>query len=129
LGLTKHAIREKGGVTDLTSLAAATAHKESTLWAGLEWLEAKGLIDVQVEEDGRLHLNRRGGTEKPEFPKVEEKFKFLLEETIAFRRHYRQADKDNLIQNWEQPESGLNQNRGRLDSHRTILHQKQGGND
>jgi len=101
--LTKRAIASAGGVAEIAALAAGTAHREETVEAGLDWLEAKGHLVVLDERPGVVHLapgdgagSERASTVDPS--KIEKRLRGLLEETRAYRGYVARADADALIQ-------------------------------
>ncbi len=105
-GLVKYTLAKKDGKTEISTLAAVTAQREATIRLGLEWLAAGGQVVVDVEEDDVML--------SPQTTKVSETFvvsdsgkyaqadlflavKGLLEETIAFRKHFHVGDAEKLI--------------------------------
>jgi single-stranded-DNA-specific exonuclease len=103
-GLVKYALREYGGQTRLSELAAAMAHDTSTVRLGLEWMACKGQVDVVCEGD-RVEL-------KPAFDRIVDetaqehvvrgRLLAQLEEAAAYREYFISADAGRLIH------SGLN---------------------
>lgn len=97
LGLLKYRIKSSHGITTLSSLAAATAQRISTIKAGLEWLEAHAHIyilsidgdDIQVEAG--IKINKKNTQTSAVL------LNKSLAESAAFRRYYLKADKDRLL--------------------------------
>ena len=78
-------------------LAAATAQRESTVWAGLAWLTARGYLAVESAGDDEVQLAAGTGETSPDLPRVAARVKALLEETAAYRAHFVRADEETLI--------------------------------
>ncbi len=94
-GLAKYVLSSWEGRTTLSGLAAAMGQREETVRAGLDWLGAKG--DVQVsEEDGAVRLAPGDGkTGDP--ARAQARLRALLQETRAWREHYRTAKAESLV--------------------------------
>jgi hypothetical protein len=102
VGLVKYALSAHGGRTTLSSLAAATAQREITVLAALEWLAARGDIRMQREGDNLVLLKgpRRTGQEQPfeaEIARIRGRLEALLAESAAYRAFFRSADPDALV--------------------------------
>jgi single-stranded-DNA-specific exonuclease len=95
MGLVKHDLEARSGEVDLDRLAAALAHRKATVRLGLEWLAATGKVDLVRQSEERATL-RRGGTPSGEAAAVEGRLRRLLEETSAYRRHFRSAPAEAL---------------------------------
>ena len=103
-GLVKHIMKEKDGRASLVALAAATAQRETTVQAGLEWLAARGQVCPLVplraglsEASGdALELTPGDGRPRPEARQLQARLKALLEETAAYRSFFLRADLDRL---------------------------------
>jgi single-stranded-DNA-specific exonuclease len=88
-GLVKHALRSsRDGQVTLLELAAATAEREATVQAGLDWLAAQG--QIQTPESNGLSLRLRCATQAAD-PQATEaargRLDALLSESDAFRRY------------------------------------------
>ncbi len=97
-GLAKHAVNQQGGSVSIAELAAATGQREATVWAGLDWLAARG--DLLISEEGGDQLLLAVGSGKPERGRKEEaarRLAELLAETAAYRVHFARAGVDGLI--------------------------------
>lgn len=95
-GLVKRAINAGEGRVDILALAAATAQREATVRAGLEWLAAHG--DVMLhEEDGETRIKVGDGNPKSDLSQATARLRALLEETRAYRTHFARADGERLI--------------------------------
>ncbi len=92
-GLVKHALKPpRRGSVSLTELAAATAERESTVQAGLDWLAARGQI-LPPERAG-ADLRLRHGTQvadPPAMAAARARLVALLAESDAFREYLRAA--------------------------------------
>jgi single-stranded-DNA-specific exonuclease len=97
LGLLKYCIKNSNGKTRLSSLAAGTSQKISTVKLGLSWLEVHGHICIiKLTEDLLLveigNRNIIGDTES-----ISNQLNTALNETAAFRRYFLRADKNRLL--------------------------------
>jgi single-stranded-DNA-specific exonuclease len=98
-GLIKYALRTKGGSVNLSTLAAATAHREITVRKGIAWLASRGDVKVMSEEEEELVLEKGGEqTKGSETELIMMELTSLLKETTSFRKYYCQAGKDALIE-------------------------------
>jgi single-stranded-DNA-specific exonuclease len=100
-GLVKYALREYGGRTSLSDLAAAMAHSKGTVHLGLEWMRRRRQIDVAWEGD-RLALKAPSPGAPDEqgnaqLDVVQGQLLALLEETAAYRAYWREADAGRLV--------------------------------
>ena len=97
LGLLKYSINSAGGTASLTSLAAATAQKTSTMKIGLEWLEARGYIQIVSISDEVIKVKAGNKINKTDIHSSSTWLNSALSESGAFRRYFLSADKDRLI--------------------------------
>jgi hypothetical protein len=99
-GLVKHVLARQNGAASLDTLAAAMAHRPSTIQAGLTWLESGGFISLHVENEGKVHISLGRGVSAPEAQRTaaKDRLSALLEETAAFRAYYRRASPAGLLQ-------------------------------
>ena len=96
-GMCKHAMRHHEGRVALGRLAAASAHREGTVRAGLAWLAARGDLTV-VREDGESVTLADGGQADPEAAaRAEADVREMLTETAAYRRFYATTPLDELM--------------------------------
>jgi single-stranded-DNA-specific exonuclease len=96
-GLVKHAIQASGGRVDISTLAAATAQRESTVWTGIAWLLARGHVAMAGEEGGEIRLTLGDGRAGADLPRIASELRALLEETAAYRAHFTRADAETLV--------------------------------
>jgi single-stranded-DNA-specific exonuclease len=83
-------LRVRGGYVSVSRLAAALGHREATIRTGVEWLASRSQMQViEAEEDG-LAL-RSGGQPPMDLQAVEMRLRRLINETAAYRRHFRSA--------------------------------------
>jgi hypothetical protein len=100
-GLVRHALSAHEGRTSLLSLAAATAQREATVLAGLEWLIARG--DIRMEREGSWILLEAPGraaqktVSEAETARRRMRLEALLAETAAYRTYFSSADPYVLI--------------------------------
>ena len=96
-GMCKHAMRHHEGRVALGRLAAASAHREGTVRAGLAWLAARGDLTV-VREDGEAVTLADGGQADPAAAaRAEADVREMLTETAAYRRFYATTPLDELM--------------------------------
>ena len=96
-GMCKHAMHHHEGRVALGRLAAASAHREATVRAGLAWLAARGDLTV-VREDGESVTLADGGQADPEAAaRAEADVREMLTETAAYRRFYATTPLDELM--------------------------------
>jgi single-stranded-DNA-specific exonuclease len=96
-GLTKHALSANQGSAQIATLAAATAHRETTVQAGLAWLAARGYLMVLDEDSDEIQLVAGGQVNSADLPRITGQLEALLEETAAYRAHFARAEKDTLM--------------------------------
>jgi single-stranded-DNA-specific exonuclease len=96
-GLTKHALKTTEGRINVLTLAAATAQRESTVRAGLEWLAARGYLVIADEGGESVQLIAGAGEESPDLPQIAARLRALLEEAAAYRAHFLRAEKGTLV--------------------------------
>ncbi|GAP15023.1 single-stranded-DNA-specific exonuclease RecJ [Longilinea arvoryzae] len=91
-GLLIFALKHREGRTSLVELAAATAQRESTIRAGLDWLAAHGDIRFTLDETGQVQLTGGGISDEGAQQTAMRRITILLDETAAYRAYYRRAD-------------------------------------
>jgi single-stranded-DNA-specific exonuclease len=96
-GLIKHALQAREGRVWVSTLAAATAQREATAWAGIAWLLARGRVAVIEEGGDEIRFTAGSGTASPDLPRIASELKALLEETAAYRAHFARVDTASLI--------------------------------
>jgi single-stranded-DNA-specific exonuclease len=96
-GLISRALRANDGLVKVTTLAAATAQRETTVRAGIAWLAAAGRIVVRSEEGDELRLAAGMEQREASLTDAAAHLKALLEETAAYRAHFRRAGKETLM--------------------------------
>jgi single-stranded-DNA-specific exonuclease len=97
IGLAKYAMRRTKGKVSLSSLAAATAQREETVRAGLQWLASRGYLVVHYESDENICLNEGDGVSGGELISLEMQLREMLAETASFRRYYSNVEAGLLI--------------------------------
>ena len=96
-GMCKHAMRHHEGRVAFGRLAAASAHREATVRAGLAWLAARGDLTV-VPQDGESVTLADGGQADPAAAaRAEADVREILTETAAYRRFYATTPLDELM--------------------------------
>jgi single-stranded-DNA-specific exonuclease len=97
LGLLKYRINSIDGITTLSSLAAATAQKISTIKIGLEWLEVRGYINLLSITDDQIRVEVGIKDKKNETQTSSTLLNSALIESASFRRYFLKTDKDRLV--------------------------------
>lgn len=96
-GLVRHVLQVEGGRARVSTLAAATAHREATVRVGLAWLATQGAISLLAEDDADVVLGPGNGVADAELDQLTARLRALLEETAAYRRHFGRADGPALV--------------------------------
>lgn len=96
-GLSKRALKADGGRVSVSTLAAATAQRESTVRAGLAWLAARGHVVMLGEDGDEVCLGVGDQTVDADLPRVTAQLNALLEETAAYRAYFARAGVESLI--------------------------------
>jgi single-stranded-DNA-specific exonuclease len=97
-GLLKYAINHREGRITWSTLETATIQRSVTVRRGLAWLVSQGIISIQSEEDDNLTV--MAGTiskDRPHSTSVKAEIQSLLDETAAYRHHFKHAGKDILF--------------------------------
>jgi len=98
IGLVKYALKSNQGLAKISNLAAATAQREATVKAGIEWLTARGYLQVQSAEKDQLRFSEGSGSPVEDQSQLTEQLRSLLAETAAFRAYYSRADVGMLLE-------------------------------
>lgn len=109
-GLVKYALRHKDGHVQISRLAAACAQRESAIQLGLEWLQARGILQhsrkeaMEIEIPGALnqkadHLQFTPGDGQTtaQVEVIAARLKTVLDESAAYRAYFRRATLENLL--------------------------------
>ena len=96
-GLVKFALRSNRGQAKASILAAATAQREVTVKAGIDWLAARGYLEVRSLGEDELEFTQDDQQTRDDLPRLNEKLVALLEETAAFRSYFSRTEVDYLI--------------------------------
>ena len=91
-GLVRHSLRAREGQTSLSALAAATAQREITVQAGLQWLAAKGQVRIVASAGHQVTLAVGDGQCSAEVDYWQHRVVALLEETAAYRAYFARTD-------------------------------------
>jgi single-stranded-DNA-specific exonuclease len=95
VGMVKYDLQVRDGQVNLRRLAAALGHREATVRVGVEWLAARGQVHI-VETDEDTVVLEIGGEPSADADEVKNHLQRLLEETAAYRRHFRSAPIETL---------------------------------
>ena len=98
LGLIKYRLKSAHGIASLSSLAAATAQRTSTIKIGLGWLEAHDHISIRSIKEDEIQVDISRKTSKKDSQAISDQLNFALTESAAFRRYFLKADKERLVQ-------------------------------
>ncbi|MFC1923075.1 hypothetical protein ACFLY4_07280 [Chloroflexota bacterium] len=96
-GLVKFALRSNQGQTKISILAGATAQREVTVRAGIDWLAARGYLEVRSLGEDELEFSQGDQQTRNDLPRHTEKLVALLEETAAFRSYFSRTEAGQLI--------------------------------
>jgi single-stranded-DNA-specific exonuclease len=96
-GLVKRVLNAHGGQVSVSTLAAATAQREATVRAGLEWLASRGHVSVQHMDEGEVRLVAGSGAAAADLSSVTARLRELLQETAAYRAYFAAADAEMLV--------------------------------
>jgi single-stranded-DNA-specific exonuclease len=96
-GLTRRALNADQGQVKLSTLAAATAQRETAVRLGLDWLAAQGHLVVLNEKEDEIRLAAGDQTINADLSQVAARLKALLKETKAYRAHFARANGETLI--------------------------------
>jgi hypothetical protein len=88
--MVKHDLRARDGRVDVRRLAASLGHREATVRACVEWLAALGQVRI-FEMSGDTIRLQAGGAASANALRVESRLRRLVDETAAYRRHFRSA--------------------------------------
>ncbi len=97
MGLLKHVLNVKDGVTNKFTLAANLAHREGTVRLGLFWLEAKGVIKVNYKPQTNgvncqdIIISKGTNEARIELTEITDELKMMLAETQAYRKYYQRS--------------------------------------
>lgn len=95
-GMCKHAVNHHEGRAAVGRLAAASAHRETTVRAGLELLAARGDLTIVREDGGAVILADDGQADPAAAERAAAHLRELLTETAAYRRFFAAAPLDAL---------------------------------
>jgi hypothetical protein len=96
-GLSKYALGCNDGRARVSALAGATAQREAVVKAGLEWLAARGVLQVMFEENDEIHLAEGEQVATDDLDHKSEVLQGLLAETAAYRKYFTRAEANQLI--------------------------------
>jgi single-stranded-DNA-specific exonuclease len=97
-GMVKYALRTREGQVQLEAAAARLAHRTSTVMAGLEYLAARGAVEVIERGDDSWQLGKRTGFRDPQAAELARAtLSALLAETSAYRAYARDVPAAALV--------------------------------
>lgn len=96
-GLVKYANRHKGGVTQITHLAAACATEVEVIQVGIKLWEAMGQLEVE-QDAGQVRISQaRAEPDQTAIEIYRGILESLIDEVNAYRQYFSRAGIDNLI--------------------------------
>jgi single-stranded-DNA-specific exonuclease len=102
-GLLKYRLNNFNGVTSLNALASATAQTTDVVKSGMDWLAAKGLVNVSTMRGDEIQLGVGEKGSSGSLDTILARLNSQLAETAAFRRYYLTANKDRLLTFSDEP--------------------------
>jgi single-stranded-DNA-specific exonuclease len=98
-GLAKFVINQREGKVSVQDLASATSQRVSVIRIGLEWLTAGGHVSIVGDRLSDSLILSAGNGETNQYLQKElyVAVKGILEETAAYRAHFKKADMQNLM--------------------------------
>jgi single-stranded-DNA-specific exonuclease len=97
-GVVKHALSAYAGRLEWQALAAAMAHREDTVQAGLRWLAARGQVSVLAESgEGGIIARALGEGDQGAERAARNALQEMLRETAAYRAYFREVDVRRLV--------------------------------
>jgi single-stranded-DNA-specific exonuclease len=96
-GLCKYVLNQRRGQVNVQELASAMAARESAVRIGLEWLAAGGHLAVSGEGEAVVLSKANGEADQFLQRELYVAVKGILEETAAYREHFRSADTNSLF--------------------------------
>lgn len=95
-GLVKNVINKKNGQVTIDELAAEMAHDPKTIQMGLDLLQAKGQMQLESNNEGRVLISLGTNDEKPVILEIASQLKHLLDEASAFRKYIQRVSSQSL---------------------------------
>ncbi len=96
-GLVKYTLEKKGGEAALSKLSAAAGQREAAVRLGLKWMEQRGYLRVTPGEGGLVYLANEKNPASAEAGETLTRLRRLIDETNAYRKYFRTAEKENLF--------------------------------
>ena len=96
-GMINLAVNRRAGVFDVYRAAAATGHRVKTIITVLRYLNSKGKISIKEHPNTELTISFGGIENLTLAAQFENYLRFLLQETISFRKWYQKVDTSRLM--------------------------------
>ncbi|PKN87654.1 MAG: single-stranded-DNA-specific exonuclease RecJ [Chloroflexi bacterium HGW-Chloroflexi-8] len=96
-GMINLAVNRRAGVFDIHKAAAATGHRVKTINTVLRYLCSKGKISIKEHPDTELTISFGGIENVNQASQYENYLRFLIQETISFRKWYQKVDTSRLM--------------------------------
>lgn len=96
--LIKYSLHHKAGCINICQVAASCGHRDATVAAAIEWLEASGTIQILSRSQADIQI-QAGGIKNTGFRQdAEARLKALIEDTAAYRAYYAHTPADILLE-------------------------------
>jgi single-stranded-DNA-specific exonuclease len=96
-GLIKYSMNKQNGEIEISKLAAATAQRDNTVQAGIDWLEARGVITIVSRKGEILQIEEISGQMKDNYDIYRKRLYTGLEETKSYYKFYKRVDSRVLL--------------------------------
>ena len=93
-GYVRYALNSYGGDLDVHALAARTAQKEILITKGVEWLEARGDIEIIGIDDKKLYLVKGGKKSSSRVEEIGVQLSNIFRESLLYRAFYKRMSVD-----------------------------------
>jgi single-stranded-DNA-specific exonuclease len=96
-GMVKFALQQNQGQVHLGRLAAACAQRQVVVRRGIEYLAARGWIELVLDGQDEITVRQGGQAVPATAGRLAAQLSALLEETSAYRDYFRRADLETLL--------------------------------
>lgn len=96
-GMINLAVNRRAGVFDIYRAAAATGHRVKTIIAILRYLHLRGKISIKEHPNTEFTISFGGIEDITQASLYENYLRFLIQETISFRKWYQKVDTSRLM--------------------------------
>ena len=106
-GLVLYTINHRGGWLFYKEVAAKLCHNEKSVQTGIEWLIARGTIQVKDRMGETICIHRDGTRDDKALAIITKQLNNLLNETRAYRRYTLTANHNIWSDAMDDPETGI----------------------